>query len=880
MRRFNSPLAILHFILALALSAALPAFAQSHGPGAPPAAKATKAAETLRLPLATAPAAQMHLAAPDPEAIEAIKRANAASRLKRLEIGFGREIDAAAGSGAVPVWLPVAGGMAARWQVTSEQAQALRLGIDVASLPARAEMRFAGIGMNVVYGPFNASDVFAAGGTYWSPVLEGETATLEVFVPNGVSPSEVAIEIPAISHLFVSPSHPNAERFAKAAGFCESDLICRSASDAQMAQTGRSVARMTFTSASGGSSLCTGTLLNPTDGSFTPYFYSAAHCISTQARASTLTTHWFYETTGCGNNTVSPSYVQVAGGSTLLHADTNSDVFFARLNNSPPSGAIYAGWDAATIGSGTPVIAIHHPDGDFKKVSFGTVAGFAAPNGGSVQNFIQVNWNSIATGVVEPGSSGGGIFSGNAAAGYLHRGGLLGGPSSCTASPSELHDFYSRLDLVYPSISQYLNPQPQQPQGANILTNPGFESGRTGWTETSSGGFAIITNNSNGARSGSWYGLLGGGNNLTESLAQVFTVPSNQARLQFYYRITTAETIPQPFDVLTVRLVDAGTGSVLSTLASFSNTNATNGYAQSSSFDISAFAGRSVRLEFRVTTDGSLDTFFAIDDVSVTGAATSGGSNFTALWWNPNESGWGLNVNQQSDTVFATLFTYDTNGTPMWLVMSAGARTGGDTFSGELYRTTGPVFNAVPFTPITGANVTRVGTMTLAFSGSNAGTLSYSVNGVNVTKSIQKQVFGAAAAACSGASGSRSSATNYQDLWWNASESGWGINLTHQGNTIFATLFTYGSNNQGLWLVMSAGTRQGNGSYTGDLYRITGPAFNASPWTSVGVTRVGSMTLSFTNGENATLTYSVDGVNVTKQITRQVFGSAPPLCTG
>ena len=35
----------------------------------------------------------------------------------------------------------------------------------------------------------------------------------------------------------------------------------------------------------------------------------------------------------------------------------------------------------------------------------------------------------------------------------------------------------------------------------------------------------------------------------------------------------------------------------------------------------------------------------------------------------------------------------------------------GVTFTGDLYRTTGPAFNANPFTPIGTANLTKVGTM-------------------------------------------------------------------------------------------------------------------------------------------------------------------------
>ncbi len=47
-------------------------------------------------------------------------------------------------------------------------------------------------------------------------------------------------------------------------------------------------------------------------------------------------------------------------------------------------------------------------------------------------------------------------------------------------------------------------------------------------------------------------------------------------------------------------------------------------------------------------------------------------ANYTALWWNPAESGWGVNFNHQGNTLFGTLFTYDASGAPLWLVMSNG----------------------------------------------------------------------------------------------------------------------------------------------------------------------------------------------------------------
>jgi alpha/beta superfamily hydrolase len=258
-------------------------------------------------------------------------------------------------------------------------------------------------------------------------------------------------------------------------------------------------------------------------------------------------------------------------------------------------------------------------------------------------------------------------------------------------------------------------------------------------------------------------------------------------------------------------------------------------------------------------------------------------SNFTALWWNPAESGWGINVNHQGDILFATLFTYSSTGSPMWLVMPGGLRQGtGNTFAGELYRTTGPPFNAVPFTPITSANVIRVGSMSLSFDDYGAATLSYDVSGVTVAKSIERQVYGTRPADCDPTTASRQTASNYQDLWWNAAESGWGVNVTHQQDTLFATLFSYDGTGQGIWLVMPAGLRQLDGSYSGELYRTRGPAFNAQPFTPIGaanITSVGTMRFRFSSGAAGVLEYSVDGIGVTKAIERQVFSSPVPECS-
>lgn len=260
---------------------------------------------------------------------------------------------------------------------------------------------------------------------------------------------------------------------------------------------------------------------------------------------------------------------------------------------------------------------------------------------------------------------------------------------------------------------------------------------------------------------------------------------------------------------------------------------------------------------------------------------------YTGLWWNPAEPGWGVNTAHQGNILFATLFTYAADGQPLWLVASNLSRTvtggygmddyeiGSFTYAGPLYRTTGPAFDASPWTSF---GYTQVGTMTFEFYTPTDGMLTYTFEGATVVKAIQRQVFALPVPECVAVAGSRAVEGNYQDLWWNPAESGWGINLAHQGAVIFATLFTYGSSGRDTWFVASNLAREPDGSFTGALYSTTGPAFNSVPWQPFDYDEVGRMGLRFTDGENATLTYNVGAAMVTKQIRRQVFAATPSAC--
>ncbi|HXX84512.1 MAG TPA: hypothetical protein VEN29_11055 [Casimicrobiaceae bacterium] len=118
--------------------------------------------------------------------------------------------------------------------------------------------------------------------------------------------------------------------------------------------------------------------------------------------------------------------------------------------------------------------------------------------------------------------------------------------------------------------------------------------------------------------------------------------------------------------------------------------------------------------------------------------ATQFGTDATDLYWNPNESGWGLQVVQESDVLFVTLYVYDP-GNPIWYTATGIAQTNSNTvWVGDLYRTTGPAFSDPVFDP-TSVTSTKVGTLTFSLMTVNTATLTYSVNGVVVTKQIQRQ---------------------------------------------------------------------------------------------------------------------------------------------
>jgi len=150
----------------------------------------------------------------------------------------------------------------------------------------------------------------------------------------------------------------------------------------------------------------------------------------------------------------------------------------------------------------------------------------------------------------------------------------------------------------------------------NTIVNPGFETGTTPWT------FSGQVTRSTGTfpHSGTAYAILNGVNSTTGTLFQTVTVPTNGcSNLQFWLNITTNEAAGAAvFDSLFIE-VRSTTGTLLATLATFSNQNSgTAGvYVLRGPFNLSSFAGQTVRIQFRGTNDVTLPTVFRVDDASL-----------------------------------------------------------------------------------------------------------------------------------------------------------------------------------------------------------------------------------------------------------------------
>ena len=429
-----------------------------------------------------APAAHTVTASPFQEPdIPKAALANAATSDKRataLQIGFPREIPVALRTlplSVLPWQTQSDGSKAVKVEIAASEAAGIRVGYRFEGPDGGAQLRFAGSANPEVF----KVDAVTNPDVRWSPTMEGDRGTIEVRVLKGFEPAMFKIVLEQLSHLKTSvagasklkaardPNACSASRFdIGCSGSCNIDVACVINPSRALKDIASATAKYIYTEG-GSTRLCTGTLINANASTAEAYFFTASHCIDNQASASSLESYWFFDAVSCRSLDL-PASQRLTGGAQLRVVDPTMDVTLLALNDAPPNGAVKVGWDATVIPTNATIVSIHHPRGDLKAFSQGSVQGYVRgpeildrqPNPAfGRDNFISVRWTD---GTTEGGSSGAGLFTFDAANGfYALRGALEGGEASCDAP--DARDRYSRMDLLFTKLAPYLSPAQIQP---------------------------------------------------------------------------------------------------------------------------------------------------------------------------------------------------------------------------------------------------------------------------------------------------------------------------------------------------------------------------------------------------------------------------------
>jgi len=275
----------------------------------------------------------------------------------------------------------------------------------------------------------------AGTGEFWSWATPGASLTVEVYWPD----AQRARPEGGLPFTVEAVAHAYRDLFATVMSYwnegnCHLDVTCYPAWADQRAAE----AMISFND--GGWYLCSGTMMNNVNQDLIPYFMTANHCISTQPVAETVQAFFYFHTTVC--NSGSAAMGAYKNGADFLTGNGSADFSLLRLDALVYTNIYFAGWETAAVGSGVEIASVHHPDGAYKRISFGNRTS-------STTNMYYVHWTD---GVTEQGSSGGGLFR---VSSHRFVGQLTGGSSSCQNPDGE--DYYGRFDRAYTlGVSTYL----------------------------------------------------------------------------------------------------------------------------------------------------------------------------------------------------------------------------------------------------------------------------------------------------------------------------------------------------------------------------------------------------------------------------------------
>lgn len=341
-------------------------------------------------------------------------------------------------------WLPVDGGHLWRAVLRSPNATTARLHLTGLQVPEGQQMRMSAPGWaESVVGPIEGKGEFGTG-EMWSLALPTSEVLLEWFVPQGSAAKRLPFESAEYYHGYREIWKLNDEQGegGLAVGTCHLDPICF---PTWVGESNGTV-RLIFSGY-----LCSGQLTATTAADETPYVATANHCISTQSVANSCQFNFFYRRNTCAASATAAAGSNVTGGDLVVTYAT-SDCTLLMIRPTLPTTTYWVGWTNANVPTNTASTCLHHPDGSYQRISFGTKNGTSFNCGSPQSNWSSLSWNSAtqygvsSVGVTEAGSSGSAIYRNSDRRMY---GVLTCGASACTNTSAD--DGYGRLDVAISS---------------------------------------------------------------------------------------------------------------------------------------------------------------------------------------------------------------------------------------------------------------------------------------------------------------------------------------------------------------------------------------------------------------------------------------------
>lgn len=434
---------------------------------------------------------------------------------------------------------------------------------------------------------------------------------------------------------------------------------------------------------------------------------------------------------------------------------------------------------------------------------------------------------------------------------------------------------------------------------ANLIPNPDFTSGTTGWTMSTTGtgtatldastgdpqapSIRVVANPANTAvsvfsscvpvdDSQSVDLLVNLRGNAGAATVEVDTFGDVNCSSALTQVVSTAVQANQTWTTYTLPNVPLPNGAQTAMVV-LTATEGTDGSAGDANFD-----------HIQLGPSGTVPSFVDVNQEGLTGT-----------WYNPQTNGQGMQFTFSPDdttpgvgTLFGTWYTYDTTAgdetSQRWYTIQAPLTTAAESVDFPIYQNTGGNFDAPPAT-----TAVQVGTGSLAFDSCTSGTFTYAFDDGRTGTIPLSRIMPNVDCVETGTPTIAPSDFGLSGTYYDPTTAGQGmlVEINPENAYSFVGWYTYALSGQTSgasgqrWITAQAPYTNGSGTVDLTLYDTTGGTFDSDA-TQVSTAPIGTATLTFTSCTTATFDYTITDGELAGQsdtIPLSRLGSTPASCS-